>query len=389
MSDKSHNQNGFKFATKAIHAAQGPEEITGAVTYPIFQTSTFAYLEPGKHKGYDYSRTANPTRKVLEENLAALENGKFGFAFASGMAAITTLMLLLKKGDHVISTHNLYGGTYRLFENVMKKFGLDFTFVDTSEIGNVTGALRDSTKMIFVETPTNPMLNLTDIKAISEISKKQNIMHVVDNTFMSPYFQRPLELGADITLHSTTKYLNGHADVIGGAAVVNDENLAERIGFLQNAAGGVPSPFDCWLILRSVKTLAVRMRQHEENALAIANFLENRKEVEKVYYPGLPAHPHYELAKKQMSGFGGMLSAELGAFEKAKKFAANLRVFILAESLGGVESLLCHPVSMTHAVVPKDERLEFGMTDGLVRFSVGIEDIDDLLEDIGQALDNM
>lgn len=385
MGNNSHNQNGYRFATKAIHTAQDPEKVTGAITYPIFQTSTYAYIEPGKHKGFDYSRTANPTRKVLEENLAALENGRYGFTFASGMAAITTLMLLLKKGDHIISTHNLYGGTYRLFEKVLTDFGLEFTFVDTSDTSNVTASMRDSTKMIFIETPTNPMLNLSDIRAISEISKKNDCMFVVDNTFMSPYFQRPLELGADVTLHSSTKYINGHADVIGGAVVVNDEELAERIGYLQNAAGGVPSPFDCWLILRSLKTLALRMRQHESNAAAVADYLQDHPKVEKVYYPGLTSHPHYELARKQMYGFGGMVSAELGELEKAKQFAANLRVFILAESLGGVESLLCHPVSMTHAVVPKADRMKFGMTDGLVRFSVGVEDKEDLIEDIDRA----
>ena len=375
------------FATRAIHAGQAPEEVTGAVTYPIFQTSTYAYIEPGKHRGFDYSRSINPTRKVLEENLAVLENGRFGYTFASGMAAITTLMFLLKKGDHVVSTDNLYGGTYRLFESVLTGFGLEFTYVDTSDVENIISALRDATKMIYVETPTNPMLYLSDIQAISGCAKEHNLLHVVDNTFMSPYFQRPLDLGADIVVHSSTKYLNGHADVIGGAIVVNDPSLAEQIGFHQNSAGGVPSPFDCWLLLRSTKTLALRMQQHEKNALAVARCLEEHPKIEKVYYPGLPSHPHHELARRQMSGFGGMVSAELGDFEKAKKFAVSLKIFTIAESLGGVESLLCHPVSMTHTVVPKEERLRFGMTDGLIRLSVGIEDTEDLVTDIERALD--
>lgn len=375
--------------TIAIHGGQKPEELTGSVTYPIFQTSTYEYDAPGKPKEFEYSRTGNPTRQVLEANLASLENGKHGHAFSSGMGAITTIMLLLKSGDHVLCTDNVYGGTFRFFRTIMQNFGLEFDFINTSDTDLVKNSIKSNTKMIFLETPTNPMMNICDLKAISDIAREQNILTVVDNTFMSPYFQRPLEHGIDITLHSTTKYINGHSDVVGGATVVNDDELAQKIGYTQNGAGAVPGPFDSWLVLRSTKTLAVRMRQHDINGRAVAKMLKTHPKVEKVFYPGLEDHPQHELAKRQMDGFGGMVSANLKDFESAKNFAANLKIFTLAESLGGVESLLCHPTSMTHASVPKEERLKFGLTDGLVRFSVGIEDTDDLLTDISEALDKI
>jgi cystathionine beta-lyase/cystathionine gamma-synthase len=374
------------FSTDAIHAGQSPDPTTGAVITPIYQTSTYAQEELGKHKGYEYGRTQNLTREALEKNIAALEKGKYGIAFASGLAATNALMSLLKAGDHVIVSNNVYGGTYRLFEQNLTAFGLHYSWVDTSNLKNIENAIEENTKMIFVETPTNPMLALTDLKGVFEIAKKNNMISVCDNTFMSPYFQNPLDWGIDIVLHSTTKYINGHSDAIGGIRVTSNKKYYERMRYIQNAAGGVPSPFDCWLVLRATKTLAVRMKQHDENARAFAEFLINSGAGEKVIYPGLKDHPQHELAKKQMRGFGGMVSADFGSIDKAKKVLNGVKIFTLAESLGGVESLICHPASMTHASVPKEERDKMGLTDSLVRFSVGIEDIEDLIEDVKKAL---
>ncbi len=374
------------FSTDAIHAGQIPDPTTGAVITPIYQTSTYAQYELGKSTGFEYARTHNLTRQALEKNIATLEKGKYGIAFASGLAATHALISLVKAGDHIVISNNVYGGTYRLYELNMKNYGLDFSWVDSSDLKNVENAIRPNTKMIYVETPTNPMLNLTDLKGISEIAMKNNLISVCDNTFMSPYFQNPLSFGIDIVLHSTTKYLNGHSDIIGGILVTSDEKIHERIRYIQNAAGGVPSPFDCWLVLRSTKTLAVRMKQHEENANKFAKFLEESGYAKKVIYPGLKNHPQHELAKKQMRGFGGMVSADFGSLEAAKKVLNHVKIFTLAESLGGVESLISHPASMTHASVPKVERDKMGLTESLVRFSVGIEDIEDLIADVTQAL---
>lgn len=374
------------FSTDAIHAGQVPDPTTGAVITPIYQTSTYAQYELGKSTGFEYARTHNLTRQSLEKNIAALEKGKFGIAFSSGLAATHALMSLVKSGDHVVISNNVYGGTYRLYELNMKNYGLDFTWVDSTDLKNVENAIRPNTKMIYVETPTNPMLNITDLKGVAEIAKKNNLISVCDNTFMSPYFQNPLTFGIDIVLHSTTKYLNGHSDIIGGMLVTSDEKIHERIRYIQNAAGGVPSPFDCWLVLRSTKTLAVRMKQHEENANIFAKFLSESGYAKKVIYPGLKDHPQHELAKKQMRGFGGMVSADFGSLESAKKVLNDVKIFTLAESLGGVESLISHPASMTHASVPKEERDKMGLTESLVRFSVGIEDIEDLIADVTQAL---
>jgi cystathionine beta-lyase/cystathionine gamma-synthase len=374
------------FSTDAIHAGQKPDEATGAVIIPIYQTSTYAQEELGKHKGYEYGRTHNLTRSSMETNVATLEKGKYGIAFSSGLAATSALTNLLKAGDHVIVTSNVYGGTYRLFEHIMKDFSLDFSWVDTSNTENITKAIKPNTKLVFVETPTNPMLILTDLAEVAKISKEHNLISVVDNTFMSPYFQNPLVFGIDIVLHSQTKYINGHSDVIGGILIMNDEKLHERLRYIQNAAGAVPSPFDCWLILRSTKTLAVRMERHNSNAMKISKHLEKVSYVKKLYYPGLESHPQYNLAKKQMSGFGGMVSVDLGDMKVVEKFLKNVKVFTLAESLGGVESLVNHPASMTHASVPKTDREKYGFTDTLVRLSVGIEDAEDLIEDIEQGM---
>ncbi len=381
------------FATNAIHAGQKPDSDSGAIMTPIYQTSTYVQESPGVHKGYEYARTANPTREALEANVAALEGARFGFAFSSGMAAISTLTNLLQQGDHVVVADNVYGGTYRFFQQVMANFGLTFSFVDTSDFSRVEEAVRPNTRMIFIETPTNPLLRLTDIAQLATFCKHKDLLLAVDNTFMSPYFQRPLSLGADIVVHSSTKYLNGHSDVVGGIVLLNDESIAERIGFLQNSAGAVPGPFDCWLVLRATKTLPLRMRQHNSNAGEIARFLVEHPKVEKIIYPGLPSHPQHELAKKQQldpygkPGYGGMISFELGSFERGKAFLEKVRVFSLAESLGGVESLISHPASMTHASVPADERQRIGLSDSLVRISVGVEYVDDLIQDIEQALE--
>jgi len=374
------------FSTDAIHAGQIPDPTTGAVITPIYQTSTYAQHELGKSTGFEYARTHNLTRQALEKNIATLEKGKYGIAFASGLAATHALMSLVKAGDHIVISNNVYGGTYRLYELNMKNYGLDFSWVDSSDLKDVENAIQPNTKMIYVETPTNPMLNLTDLNGVVEIAKKNNLITVCDNTFMSPYFQNPLTFGIDIVLHSTTKYLNGHSDIIGGMLITSDEKIYERIRYIQNAAGGVPSPFDCWLVLRSTKTLAVRMKQHEINANAFAKFLEESGYAKKVIYPGLKNHPQHEIAKKQMRGFGGMVSADFGSLEAAKKVLNNVKIFTLAESLGGVESLISHPASMTHSSVPKDDRDKMGLTESLVRFSVGIEDVEDLIEDVKQAL---
>jgi cystathionine beta-lyase/cystathionine gamma-synthase len=381
----------MKFSTKAIHSGNQPDKETGAVNVPIYATSTYANEEFGKSKGYDYGRTINPTRAALETNLAALENGKFGFAFSSGMGATHAVSSLLKQGDHVIVSANVYGGTYRIFERIMRKLGLDFSWVDTSNLDAVKAALKPSSKMIFIETPTNPMLTLTDMTVISNFAKENKLISVSDNTFMSPYFQNPLDFGFDVVVHSTTKYIGGHSDLIGGCAITNNEKIAEELKFIQNSIGAVPSPFDCYLTLRSTKTLALRMERHNENAMKIASELDKswKNKIKKIYYPGLASHPQHELAKKQMRGFGGMVSIEMGSLENAKKFFNGLKIFTIAESLGGVESLVCHPVSMTHGSVPKEEREKFGLTDGLVRLSVGIEDFEDLMDDIAGALNKV
>ena len=377
----------MKFSTKAIHAGQEPDPTTGAIMPPIFQTSTYAQNGLGDHKGYEYSRSHNPTRTMLEECIAALEEGNFGLAFASGMAAETAILSLLSAGDHLIACDDLYGGSYRIFERVMRRYNVETSYVPASNVAAYERAIRPNTKIIWLETPTNPLLRLIDIQAVAQIAHRHNILVVVDNTFASPYFQQPLKLGADIVVHSTTKYINGHSDVIGGALVLNNEEVYESIKFYENAAGNVPSPFDAWLTLRGIKTLAVRMRQHDENARTVAKFLAEHPRVEKVYYPGLPSHPDYELAKRQMSGFGGMVSFQFkGVYADVDKLVRRFKVFSLAESLGGVESLVCHPVSMTHGSIPKEIREARGLTDTLLRLSVGIEDAEDLLADLQQAL---
>jgi cystathionine beta-lyase/cystathionine gamma-synthase len=383
------------YQTDAVHAGQHPEESTGAVITPIFQTATYAQEAPAVHKGYEYGRTGNPTRLALEKNLAALERGKFAYAFSSGMAATATVSQLLRGGDHVVCTANVYGGTARYFRQVMAQFGLQIDLVDTSQIANIERVWRKETKMLFVETPTNPLLILSDLRALSAFCHDRQALLVVDNTFMSPYFQRPLELGADIVLHSTTKFINGHSDVIGGIVVTNRSEIAERLAFLQNAVGAVPSPFDCWLILRATKTLPLRMRQINANAMAIAEFLQSDRRIQKVYYPSLQNHPQRELALRQQldpygqPGFGGMISFDLPDFETAKRFLTGIKLFTLAESLGGVESLICHPTSMTHASVPAEERRRIGLSDGLVRLAVGIEDVEDLIADLQQGLERL
>jgi cystathionine beta-lyase/cystathionine gamma-synthase len=374
------------FKTKAIHAGQEPEQITGAVAVPVFQTSTYAQKELGEHVTFDYARTINPTRIALEKNLAALENGAFGYCFASGMAAIAATLSLVKSGDHVIAGNDMYGGTYRYFSKILCENGIEFSYVDMRETKNIEAAIKSNTKMIYCETPTNPMMNLVDLAAVSKIAKGKHLISVIDNTFMSPYFQNPLDLGIDIVLHSATKYIGGHSDVIGGAVITGDSHLAEKIKFYQNSAGGVPGPWDVWLLLRSVKTLAIRMEAHQTNAMKIAEYLSKEPKIKKIYYPGLASHPQHKLAKQQMRGFGGIISIETGSLENAKRFAGALEIFTTGESLGGVESLLCHPVTMTHGSVPVERRTELGITDGLVRLSVGIEDIEDLMADIKRGL---
>jgi cystathionine beta-lyase/cystathionine gamma-synthase len=376
------------FSTRAIHAGQEPDAATGAVVVPIYQTSTYAQEALGRNKGFEYARTHNLTRFALERNLAALEGGRFGFCYASGLAATNTLLQTLSAGDHVVAGHNLYGGTFRLMDQVFKRLGLTFSFIPTDDPDTVERAFLPATRMLFVETPTNPMMQLTDIASVSERAHRRGITVVVDNTFMTPFFQRPLALGADVALHSVTKYLNGHSDMVGGALVTSDETLAASLRFLQNAAGGVPGPMDCWLALRGTKTLAVRMKRHEENASVLARFLVGHARVAAVFYPGLPTHPQHDLARRQASGFGGMISFITGdgSLETGRRVFDRFRIFARAESLGGVESLVCHPASMTHASVPRDTRLAMGFSDGLLRLSVGIEDVEDLVADLEQAL---
>jgi cystathionine beta-lyase/cystathionine gamma-synthase len=376
-----------RFGTRAVHAGHVADPLAGAVMTPIYQTSTYIQDGLGRHKGYEYARTQNPTREVLERNVAALEGGRHGFAFASGLAALDAVLKLLSAGDHVVSGQNVYGGTHRQMTHVWTRYGLTFSFVDATDPAKVAAAVTPKTRMIYAETPTNPMMQLCDLAAAGETARAAGALSVVDNTFATPCFQRPLELGADIVLHSTTKYLNGHSDMVGGMLVTNRDDLAERIGFLQNSAGAVPGPFDCWLALRGTKTLALRMRQHDANGRRIAEWLTKHPKVERVYYPGLPSHPQHDLACRQMKGFGGMISIELGSVERARRFAERTRIFVLAESLGGVESLIGHPASMTHASVPPEMRRAMGLTDSLVRLSVGIEDVEDLIGDLEQALE--
>ncbi|HEU4893214.1 MAG TPA: PLP-dependent aspartate aminotransferase family protein [Vicinamibacterales bacterium] len=375
------------FSTICIHAGQEPDPSTGSIITPLFQTSTYVQDELGRHKGYEYARTQNPTRFALEKNIAAIENGKAGFAFASGMAAIGAVATLLKSGDHVVVTANTYGGTFRLFDKVLTRYQLEFSYVDTSEPGLIEQAIRPNTKLLFVETPTNPVMKLTDLRRAAEIAHARGVKMVVDNTFASPYVQRPLDLGADIVLHSTTKYLNGHSDSIGGIVVAVHNDDIEWLRFIQNTEGAILSPMDSWLVLRGTKTLAVRMAQHNRNGLALAEFLAGHQKVREVMYPGLPSHPQYELAKRQMNGFGGMLSFDVGNFEGARRVLNRVRLMALAESLGGVETLIGHPASMTHASVPPERRAAIGLTDSLIRISVGIEDAEDLIADLRQALD--
>ncbi len=374
------------FSTIAIHAGNEPDSATGAVSVPIYQTSTYAQEALGKHKGFEYARTQNPTRLALEKNIAALEGAKFGFAFASGMSATDAVLKLVKAGDHVICGDNTYGGTYRLFSKILSNYGIEFDFVDTSDAAEIEKFFKPNTKMVFVETPTNPIMTVTDLRAVSEIAHAHGARVVCDNTFMSPYLQQPMNFGVDIVVHSTTKYLNGHSDSIGGFAALNDEEDADWIRFVQNSIGAILSPFDSFLVLRGTKTLAVRMEKHDENGRAVANFLAEHPKVQKVYYPGLVSHQQHELAKRQQKGFGGMVAFETGSLENAKKVLESVKICTLAESLGGVESLISHPATMTHASVPTEKRQSLGITDGLVRVSVGIEDIEDILEDLDQAL---
>ncbi len=384
------NRQGF--STRAIHAGQQPDPVTGAIMTPIYATSTYVQDSPGVHKGYEYSRTQNPTRKALEDCVADLENGKDAFAFASGMATSGTILELLDTGAHVIAGDDLYGGTYRLFENVRRRSaGLDFTFIDFADLAAVEAAIRPETKMIWVETPTNPLLKVIDLEAVADIARRHNLISVCDNTFCSPYVQRPIDWGIDMVVHSATKYLNGHSDVVGGIAVVSGasrfDDLGDRIAYLQNAVGSVPGPFDSFLVLRALKTLPLRMQRHCENATQIADFMEAHDKVDRVYFPGLASHPQHDLAGRQMNGYGGMVTAVLkGGLEAATRFLERTQLFALAESLGGVESLIEHPAIMTHASIPPEIRAEIGIDDGLVRLSVGVEDVDDLLADLKQAL---
>jgi cystathionine gamma-lyase/cystathionine beta-lyase/cystathionine gamma-lyase/homocysteine desulfhydrase len=374
------------FATRSIHVGNDPDPTTGAVAPPIFATSTYAQEELGKDKGYDYSRAGNPTRTRLEQNLASLEGGIAAPVFASGMAAVAALSNLLKAGDHIVASNNLYGGVPRLFNQVLTNFGLEFTYVDSSDPRNVDRAIRRNTKYVYIETPTNPLMALTDIAAVSEVAHKRNCEVVVDNTFMSPYFQQPIKLGADIVLHSTTKFLNGHSDGLGGVLVCTKAEQAEKLSFVQKAVGAIMSPFECWLVLRGVKTLAVRMKQHDESGRVMADYLTGQRKVKKVFYPGLKSHPQYELACRQMSGFGSMITFETGSLANAKRFLKRLRVCTLGESLGGVETLISHPATMTHAAVGVAGRKAIGLTDGMVRISVGIEDVEDIIADVERAL---
>ncbi len=377
------------FATRAIHDGQAPDELTGAVNVPIYLTSTYQQEAIGKNKGHEYARLTNPTRDALEESLCSLEGGTSAHVFGSGMAAITAMCTMMKSGDHVVCSDNVYGGTGRLFDKVMANYGLTFTYVDSSVAENVAAAIRPETRLVHIETPTNPMMAITDIRAVAEICRAKGVELSVDNTFLSPYLQQPIALGADIVMHSTTKFLNGHSDGLGGVLVCTKPEQAERFRFVQKCTGGILSPFESYLLLRGVKTLAVRMKQHDANGRVVAEFLKGHEAVEKVFYPGLKDHPQHELAKRQQTGFGSMISIELGSFEKANRFASRLKLGFLAESLGGVETLICHPATMTHAAVGVEGRARLGITDGLMRVSVGIEDVEDIVADLGQALDGI
>ncbi len=387
MARRKLQRRSLQFASRAIHVGQEPEAATGAITVPIYQTSTFAQSAPGVHQGYDYSRTDNPTRTALQKALASLESANYCLAFSSGMGAATTATLLFKHGDHIVSSRDVYGGTYRLFRRVLQDFGLTFSFVETSNVKEIERVMTRHTRLVWIESPTNPLLRITDIRAAAEIAHRHGALCLVDNTFASPFFQRPLALGADLVLHSTTKYLAGHADVVGGAICLNERSLYERLKFLQNAAGATPSPFDCFLTLRGLKTLALRMREHEKNAIRVAGFLKDQPRVRRVYYPGLSSHPGHEIAAEQMDGFSGIVSFEVkGGLTGARRVLGRLKIFKIAESLGGVESLVELPAVMTHASIPKEERKKSGLDDGLIRLSVGIEDIDDLIFDLESAL---
>jgi len=377
------------FATIAIHTGSEPDESTGSVTVPIYQTSTYAQDALGKHKGYEYARTQNPTRSAVERNIAALEGARFGFAFASGMAAIDATLRLVKAGEHVVVSDNTYGGTARLFTRILANYNVEFDFVDTSDPLNVEAAIKQNTKMVFLETPTNPVMIVTDLKEVSEIAHRAGARVVCDNTFMSPYLQRPLEFGVDIVVHSTTKYLNGHSDGVGGVVVLNDEEDANWIGFVQNSAGAILSPFDSWLVMRGTKTLALRMEQHDKSGRAVAAFLEEHPKVRKVYYPGSASHPQHALARRQQRGFGGMVAFDVGSLAAARTVLESVKLCTLAESLGGVETLISHPATMTHASVDVAKRERLGITEGLVRISVGIEDTDDIIADLDQALEKV
>ena len=377
------------FATIAIHTGSEPDEATGSVTVPIYQTSTYAQDALGKNKGYEYARTQNPTRSALERNVAALEGARFGFAFASGMAAIDATLRLVKAGEHVVVSDNTYGGTARLFNRILANYNIEFDFVDTSDVLSVEAAIKPNTKMVFLETPTNPVMIVTDLREVSEIAHRAGARVVCDNTFMSPYLQRPREFGVDIVVHSTTKYLNGHSDGVGGMVVLNDEEDAAWIGFVQNSVGAILSPFDSWLVMRGTKTLALRMEQHDKSGRAVAAFLEEHPKVKKVYYPGSASHPQHALARRQQRGFGGMVAFDVGSLAAAKTILESVRLCTLAESLGGVETLISHPATMTHASVDAEKRERLGITDGLVRISVGIEDTDDIIADLDQALEKI
>lgn len=377
----------MKFETKAIRVGQNPDPVTGAVIVPVYQTSTYQQPSINKMREYEYSRTANPTRKALEDVLASLENGKWGLAFGSGMAATAAVFSILKSGDHVVACNDIYGGTFRLLDKVYKPLGIQTSYADVEDITTFERAIQYNTKIVWIESPTNPILKLVDIKGLAKICKKKKVLLAVDNTFLSPYFQRPIDLGADIVVHSTTKYIAGHSDIVGGAVVTSHQEAYEKIKFYQNAAGAVPGPWDCWLTIRGVKTLAIRMKEHEKNALAIARWLEKHPKISKVYYPGLTSHPQYKLAKKQMHGFGAMVSIEIkGGYKKVEKFSSRLKIMLLGESLGGVESLVCYPTKMSHASMTEKERLSRGITDNLIRLSIGIENIADLKEDLNNAL---
>jgi len=386
MAGESRNQEKWRFETLAIHAGERPEGTYGAVSVPIYQTSTFAFEDVGKPRGFEYSRTSNPTRKILEETIARLEGGKAAFACATGMAAETTVMHLLKTGDHVISGDDIYGGTYRLFQNVMSQVGLEFTLLRLDNREKLEAAIKPNTRLLWLETPSNPRLNIIDLEMAVSVAKKHRLLTVIDNTFATPYFLKPIDYGIDLVIHSTTKYLNGHCDVVGGAIVTTTDDLAERVQFLVNAIGTCASPFDCWLVLRGIETLPVRMRKHEENALVVAAYLEEHPRVKRDFYPGLVSHPGHEIAKKQMKGFGGMVAFELADATGTPGFLRNLKIFALAESLGGISSLVAHPATMTHASIPQEHREKVGISDGLVRLSVGLENVQDLTDDLDQAL---